>query len=430
MKISGLSGNEVYCLGRKGLTPGSIVLGNSVQSLGFAGGIAGAFKSMAGGEVENLTTLISDGRHAAVARLEKEARHRRAQGVTGVSLEVKMLGGMIEFLAIGSAVYQQQPAPPGVPRDAVAAGPAGPAAGLFSTACSGQDLYCHLDAGYEPRHLVIGNVCYALGIGRGLTGAFRQFSSRGEVKEYSDMYNHTRHLALERIEKDAHERGCNAVVDVTTRIMPVMNAREILMVGTGSYNAGLGDRKRPVTSELTGEELWNLTQMGYEPVRLVLGTSVYSLGIAGGIKAMFRSMARGEVTEMTQLVYEARENCLEHIHQDAEQYDADEVLGTKLFVNELGGGLIEVLAIGTAVRRNPAMKTHSEQLLPQVIIRDRDTFFDETLATLGREDGSRPKQAPAAQQASPAGCLILMILAGAFVVVPCLITLIVFLTGR
>ena len=50
------------------------------------------------------------------------------------------------------------------------------------------------------------------------------------------------------------------------------------MVGTGSYNPALGQPKRPVTSELTGEELWNLTQMGYAPLRLVLGTSVYALG--------------------------------------------------------------------------------------------------------------------------------------------------------
>jgi uncharacterized protein YbjQ (UPF0145 family) len=34
------------------------------------------------------------------------------------------------------------------------------------------------------------------------------------------MYNHTRHLALERLEREAKERGCNAVVDILTRIMP------------------------------------------------------------------------------------------------------------------------------------------------------------------------------------------------------------------
>ena len=98
------------------------------------------------------------------------------------------------------------------------------------------------------------------------------------------MYNHTRHLALERLEQEAHARGANAVVDITTRIMPFgAGVREMLMVGTASHNPSSGTPDRPVTSELTGEELWNLTHMGYAPLRLVLGTSVYALGLAGGI---------------------------------------------------------------------------------------------------------------------------------------------------
>src|SRR5262249_9729734 len=155
---------------------------------------------------------------------------------------------------------------------------------------------------------------------------------RGEVKEYSDMYNHTRQLALGRVERDARERGCNAVVDISTRVIPMAGALEIIMVGTGSYHAGLGMRQQPVTSELTGEELWNLTRMGSEPVRLVLGTSVYALGIAGGFMAMFRSFSRGEVPEVTHLVHEARENCLQHIHDDAKRHGADGVIGVKVFV--------------------------------------------------------------------------------------------------
>ena len=34
MLISGMSGNEVYCLAQKGLSPGEIVVGNSVCSMG------------------------------------------------------------------------------------------------------------------------------------------------------------------------------------------------------------------------------------------------------------------------------------------------------------------------------------------------------------------------------------------------------------
>ena len=38
---------------------------------------------------------------------------------------------------------------------------------FFSAAVSGTELFCHLDAGYAPVSFVMGNVAYALGLGRG-----------------------------------------------------------------------------------------------------------------------------------------------------------------------------------------------------------------------------------------------------------------------
>ena len=69
----------------------------------------------------------------------------------------------------------------------------------------------------------------------------------GEVKEFSDMYNHTRHLALERLEREAAERGANAVVDIQTQIIALgAGAKEMLMVGTASHHPLYGQRERPV----------------------------------------------------------------------------------------------------------------------------------------------------------------------------------------
>jgi uncharacterized protein YbjQ (UPF0145 family) len=361
MIVSGFSGNEMYCLAEKGWMPGSLVVGNSVQSLGFVGGISSGLRTIAGGEIANLTQLITEGRHAAIKRLEKEATEEGAHGVTGVTSELKQLSGLKEFIAIGTTI-----------KGADYRGP------FFTTACSGQDLYCQLDAGYEPRHFVIGNVAYALGVSRGFMGMLRGFAG-GEVKEFSQMYNHTRHLALERLEQEARERGANAVVDIHTHILPIgAGAREMLMVGTASHQPLLGKRDRPVTSELTGEELWNLARMGYAPLRLLLGTSVYSLGFAQGIGAFFKGLSRGEVNSVTQLIYEARENCLEHIESEADTIGADAVIGVKMFVYEIGNSFVEVMAIGTAIKKMSGVATQSEVLIPQAIIRDRDTFFDET----------------------------------------------------
>jgi uncharacterized protein YbjQ (UPF0145 family) len=361
MLLTGLSGNEIYCLAEKGWAPGHIVVGNSVYSLGIVRGLTSGLQTLAGGELDSVTHLISDGRHAAVQRLEAEATHQGAHGLTGVVSDLKKISGLLEFIAIGSAI-----------KGANYTGP------FFSTACSGQDLYCQMDAGYEPRHFVIGNVAYALGVGRGFMGALRSFAG-GEVKEFSQMYNHTRHLALERLEKEAHERGANAVVDIQTHIIPFgPGVSEMLMVGTASHNPILGQPERPVTSELTGEELWNLTKLGYAPLRLLLGTSVYALGFTGGVSTFFRSFSRGEINAVTKLVYEARANCLAHIEQEAEDLGADGVIGIKLFIYEIGSGFVEVMAVGTAIKRNSQVHTQTEQLPPQAIIRDRDTVFDKT----------------------------------------------------
>jgi uncharacterized protein YbjQ (UPF0145 family) len=359
--VSGFSGNEIFVLAEKGWAPGSIVVGNSVQSLGFVGGLSSGLKTIAGGEIENLTQLITEGRHAAIGRLEKEAQTHGAHGVTGVTSELETLSGMREFIAIGSSIKGLDYRGP-----------------FFTTACTGQDFYCQLDAGYVPRHFVIGNVAYALGVSRGVFGFLKGFAG-GEVKQFSDMYNHTRHLALERLEREARERGANAVVDIQTHIIPIgAGASEMLMVGTASHHPAFGNPERPVTSELTGEELWNLTKMGYGPLRLLLGTSVYSLGFTGGVGAFLKGLSRGEVSSMTDLIYKARENCLAHIEKEANEIGADAVIGVKVYIYEIGNGFVEVMAIGTAVKKMTGLSTQSPALIPQAIIRDRNTFFDKT----------------------------------------------------
>lgn len=88
-------------------------------------------------------------------------------------------------------------------------------------------------------------------------------------------------------------------------------------------------------------------------------------------------MVRGEVDTLTTLLYEAREKALDRIQADAERHGADEVVGVKIHVYELGGGLIEFLAIGTAVKKMDNLTTRTPALIPQAIIRDRDTFFEK-----------------------------------------------------
>ncbi len=391
MRISGMSGNEIYCLSLKGLEPGEIVVGNSVYSLGIGGALGAIGRSMVGGEITAITSMISEGRHAAIQRMEQEAQRHGSTGVTSVTSELRTLAGYTEFLAQGTGVH------------------GGPSSGrVFSTSASGMDLFCQVDAGYLPIRFAMGNVAYALGLGRGFIGQLRTIA-RGEVSEFSQMYNEIRHLALRRLQQEAAGAGANAVVDITVKMLPFgPGTIELLMTGTASHHPRLSSGAvRPeqvVTSELTGEELWNLARLGWSPVRLVMATSVYSLGLVSGLSAMVRSINHGELPEITSLIYQARENCLELVRREAEEVGAERVIGNKLLIQEIAPGLIEVMALGTAIRRVEGMEPQTPLLPPQAIIVDRESIDSGSLQRTQALTTSTV--ATARQQPSPAGCLI------------------------
>jgi uncharacterized protein YbjQ (UPF0145 family) len=363
---TGLSGNEIYCLSLKNYTPGNIVIGNSVYSLGLFKSLASGVRVLMGGEVVQFTNLIKDGRDAAYQRLVNESQNismgAKASGITGVTSEVIFHGSNMEFLSKGSSIHTST-------KDI----------NYFTTAADGQEFYAQLDADYHPVCFAFGNVAYSIGVGRGLLGSFKMLR-RGEIKEYSDIFNHTRHLALDRIIAHAQENNANAVLGIRTTILPFGGVAEMLMVGTASTSKQIATSlpQQIVTSDMTNVEMWNMASLGYAPLKLLLGTSVYSLGVVDGITSALKSFVRGEINELTRLIYDARENAIAIINEEAKTIGADDVVGVKVYLYQLGNGLIEFLAIGTAVKKIADIKTQSEQLPPQAIVVDKSTFYDTT----------------------------------------------------
>ncbi len=360
--MTGLSGNEIYCMRLKGLSPGDIVIGNSVYSIGVVGNVGSGLKTLMGGEVDQITSLIRDGREQSYTRMVNEAERRGGVGITGVSNELVQQTGNIEFLSIGSCVHQ----------DGAKAEKLG-----FSTSADGQELYCQMDAGFRPVKFVFGNVAYSIGVGGGVMGSLRGMA-RGEVKEFSEVFNSTRHLALTRIAQEAANLGANAVVGIRTNIIPFHGMQEMLMLGTASWHPSLPPEasRFPITSDLTNEEMWNLINIGYMPLRLLLGVSIYSVGVVGGISASLKGLVRGEISELTSLIYEARENAIYRLSSEAEAIGADDVVGIKTYVYHLGNNMIEFMAVGTAVKKLEGLTTLSPQLPPQAVMRDKITLVN------------------------------------------------------
>jgi uncharacterized protein YbjQ (UPF0145 family) len=356
-KLTALSGNEIYCMRLKGLTPSGVVIGNSIQSMGFLGGVRSAFRGIVGGEISDVTQMIHAGRAAAFARMREEADREQVHGVVGVTAELRGLGGNSEFLFVGSGVSGSAATP------------------KFTSAGDAQELYCHMDSGYEPREFVFGNIAYSVGAVGGIAGALKTLM-RGEIREFSDVFNQTRHHALDRLVSHARAARANAVVGVRTNVLHFAGFHEMFMTGTAALHASLPPQcmAAPVTSDMTGEELWSMTQLGYMPIKLLISTSVYSLGAIGGIKAAFKGFVRGEISDLTTLIYDAREQVFDRIKSEAAALGAEEVVGIKTYIVELGPSLVEIFSVGTAIRKHDGLKTLTPTLPAQAIIRDKDTW--------------------------------------------------------
>ncbi|MBX9694364.1 MAG: YbjQ family protein, partial [Cyanobacteria bacterium] len=157
--ITGLSGNELYCLREKGFAPGDLVIGNSVFALGVVGSFTSGLRTIGGGEIHEFTSIIKEGRALSYMRMVEEARRHHGDGVTGVTSQLIFHDTNIEYLSIGSTIHRTNDEPAHAEDH------------VFSTAANGQELYCQLDCGFRPVQFVFGNVAYSIGLGGGVKGA-------------------------------------------------------------------------------------------------------------------------------------------------------------------------------------------------------------------------------------------------------------------
>src|SRR5918911_1481403 len=100
------------------------------------------------------------------------------------------------------------------------------------------------------------------------------------------------------------------------------------------------------TSDLTVNEFLLVKQAGFTPLGLVLGTSVYHLGLQIG-----RWSQNQELGTLSQAMYHARELAMTRMQAEAHMLGADGIVGVRLDVElkEWGSDTAEFLAVGTAV---------------------------------------------------------------------------------
>ena len=101
------------------------------------------------------------------------------------------------------------------------------------------------------------------------------------------------------------------------------------------------------TSDLSVNEYLCVEKAGFEPVGLVVGSSIYHIGFQA---ANWR--ASQEMGVLTQAMYSARELAMTRMEEEADQLGADGIVGVRLDIGryEWGADMAEFIAIGTAVK--------------------------------------------------------------------------------
>ncbi|HEY5317522.1 MAG TPA: heavy metal-binding domain-containing protein [Solirubrobacteraceae bacterium] len=101
------------------------------------------------------------------------------------------------------------------------------------------------------------------------------------------------------------------------------------------------------TSDLSVNEFLLVKQSGFEPLGLVLGSSIYHIGFQ---QAMWNQSQ--EMGVLTQAMYHARELAMTRMEEEADQLGADGIVGVRLDIGryQWGADLAEFIAVGTAVK--------------------------------------------------------------------------------
>ena len=92
---------------------------------------------------------------------------------------------------------------------------------------------------------------------------------------------------------------------------------------------------------------------GYRIVRslgIVRGITVRSRSVVGNIGAALQTIVGGNITIYTELCEKAREEAYELMLQHAAAMGANGLVGMRYDANDVGQGVTEVLAYGTAVQ--------------------------------------------------------------------------------
>jgi uncharacterized protein YbjQ (UPF0145 family) len=107
------------------------------------------------------------------------------------------------------------------------------------------------------------------------------------------------------------------------------------------------NRRGLFTSDLSVAEFLLVREAGFDPLGLVVGSSIFHIGFQ---QSGWRTSQ--EMTVLSEAMYTARELAMTRMEEEADQLGADGIVGVRLDVGryEWGENMAEFIAIGTAIQ--------------------------------------------------------------------------------
>src|SRR5579884_4180869 len=107
------------------------------------------------------------------------------------------------------------------------------------------------------------------------------------------------------------------------------------------------NRQGLYTSDLSVNEFLLITEAGFDPVGLVVGSSIFHISIQVAGPTTSR-----ELDTLSQAMYSARNLAMTRMEEESDQLGADGIVGVRLDIGryEWGADMAEFIAVGTAVK--------------------------------------------------------------------------------
>ncbi|BAY09431.1 heavy metal-binding domain-containing protein [Calothrix sp. NIES-2098] len=215
---------------------------------------------------------------------------------------------------------------------------------FFTSDLSTNEYLLTREAGCEPLGLVMGTSFYKVGF-YGYFWGYR--NQTGEVEALTQAQIAVRELAVSRMQAEAAMLGAHGIIGVRLhqrRQVWGIGMVEFTAIGTAIRIPNRPPTNKPFTSDLSGQEFWQLRQAGYWPKGLVFGACSYYVHSDRTTRALMNNSAwnrlfgqgrrNQELTQFTQGFQDARELAVMRLSAEISQLEAKGAVGMHIEKSE------------------------------------------------------------------------------------------------